>query len=462
MKHFTFIIICLAFGLSACVDDFEPSYPERLGSTGLRFSLDTLTFDTVFTSVGSITKRFRVYNEHKEEVNIRRVFLGEGADSPYDIIVNGRQGNDLEDIRLLGEDSLLVLVTVNIDPQEKDLPFLVKDFIRFVVDDKSDRVDLVSWGQDAVFITDRLLPCNSRWTANKPYVITTDTLIVQPPCRLIVDAGAKVYFAPSSTLLVAGSIEVNGTKENRVLFQNDRLDEGFINALGQWNGINFAIGSKNSRIEYADIRNAVNGVQVGDPDNDTEPDVIIGNTRIENMSNVGILAFRSDLYVYNTLVNNCAVNAVANLIGGNYTYEHCTFASFSFDFFREEPTMVLSDNIVLRDNSLLADDLNVAISNSIIYGSLEEELVLSSSEGVDFNLSLSNSLLRTQGPGFDINGNLINVDPQFVDAEEYNYQLSKDSPLKDQGGLFLDISTDLNGNDRDTSPDIGAFEVIEE
>jgi len=58
----------------------------------LRFSADTLLFDTVFTSIGSITKRLRVFNDDHHAVIISEILLGT-SDSPYTVTVNGFEGN---------------------------------------------------------------------------------------------------------------------------------------------------------------------------------------------------------------------------------------------------------------------------------------------------------------------------------------------------------------------------------
>ena len=43
----------------------------------LRFSTDTIFFDTVFTEIASVTKRLRVYNDHNNAVNIASIHLFE-------------------------------------------------------------------------------------------------------------------------------------------------------------------------------------------------------------------------------------------------------------------------------------------------------------------------------------------------------------------------------------------------
>ncbi|MDX1627370.1 MAG: right-handed parallel beta-helix repeat-containing protein, partial [Fulvivirga sp.] len=351
-------LILLILGIFSCEpEEQQLTFDEN---AMLRFSADTVLFDTVFTSRQSITQRLRVFNDAEKAVRIDQISLAKGQNSPYNIFVNGQPGFHFEDVTLFGGDSLLILIEVTIDPMDENLPFLVTDQLQFNTNSNTQEVQLVAWGQDAVFLNGEVLACNTTWTADRPYVIF-NSVLVDSLCTLNVEAGARIFSHAGSFILVEGTIDVAGTPNDRVTFSNDRFDEGFENAPGQWGGLIFLPGSKNNNIEFADIRNAQFGIYLGTPDDDNTYDLTIGHSRIENMGgsetftgniiNVqpgyGILAISSDLYAYNTLINNCEINVVANLAGGNYRYEHCTFANFSFDFFRQNPAVVLTDNIQL-------------------------------------------------------------------------------------------------------------------
>ena len=78
-------------------------------------------FDTLFTSIGSTTKRLRVMNPNKKALKISNISLAGGSESPYSIIVNGDEGVSFDDIVVFGEDSLLILVEVTIDPLNENL-----------------------------------------------------------------------------------------------------------------------------------------------------------------------------------------------------------------------------------------------------------------------------------------------------------------------------------------------------
>jgi hypothetical protein len=63
----------------------------------LEFSADTILFDTLFSSVGSSTRAFFVFNRNKNAVKISSIQLAGMATSDYSIIIDGYQGFNLND-----------------------------------------------------------------------------------------------------------------------------------------------------------------------------------------------------------------------------------------------------------------------------------------------------------------------------------------------------------------------------
>ncbi|NJO89523.1 MAG: hypothetical protein HC831_11675, partial [Chloroflexia bacterium] len=62
--------------------------------------------------------------------------IGRGMSSPYKMYVNGIESIQLRDIGILGNDSILILVEVFIDPQNENSPYLVNDSIVFETNGK--------------------------------------------------------------------------------------------------------------------------------------------------------------------------------------------------------------------------------------------------------------------------------------------------------------------------------------
>ena len=120
-KHALLILLLATVSLFSCERTEEKISTES--NLLLTLSSDTVTFDTLFTSVGSITKRFRVYNTNDNAINLSNIQLGMGEASSYSLVVNGERGTSFHDEVILGNDSLLVLVEVVIDPMDENLPF---------------------------------------------------------------------------------------------------------------------------------------------------------------------------------------------------------------------------------------------------------------------------------------------------------------------------------------------------
>lgn len=453
-----YFILCLV-GLSVfhCVPEEEIIDLDYVN--GLEFSTDTVLFDTVFTGVGSTTKRLKVFNPNQKALKISSIKLAGGNSSSYKILVNGTEPNQSEELLILGGDSILILVEVFIDPLDQDSPYLVNDSITFETNGTTQQVKLVAWGQDANYLGDVILACNSTWTNERPYVIYS-SILVDTLCQLNIEKGTKIFGSKEAYIYVKGKIVADGTPEDRIIFRNERLDLEYENIPGQWGGILFLEGSHGNYMNYTTLRNAVFGLRLGSPDQDTIPDVIVKNTIIENMSNSGILSFNSDLYAENVLVNNCIEFNCGNIAGGNYTYKHCTFANLGFRFIRQNPSFYISDYLVLDDNSTIKNDIYVAIQNSIVYGNMEDEIYFDLGDDAQYTFALSNSIFKTSITDLDTLGNMLNIDPEFINPVLYNYRLDTLSPAKDKGAL-LGVEFDLDGNERDALPDLGAYERIE-
>jgi hypothetical protein len=430
---------------------------EFLG--GLQFSNDTVFFDTVFSGAGSTTRRLKVFNPSPNAQKIRSIRIGGGSTSPFKVILNGFQIENQEELTLLGGDSTLLLIEVFIDPKNENSPYLVKDSIVFETNGGLQNVKLVAWGQDALYVGNEVLPCNTIWAGNRPIVMFSSVL-VDTLCSLTIEKGARIFAAKDAYLYVKGQLTTQGTADERIVFRNDRLEPQYENIPGQWGGIIFLEGTYANELNYTTIRNAIYGVRLGAPDQDTIPEVVLKNIIIENMSHSGIISFSSDLYAENTLVNNCIEFICANIAGGNYTFKHCTFANYSQNFLRQSPSFFVSDNIRLDDNSSIVQNINITLQNSIVFGDQAEELFFDLSGGADFTFAFNNNLLKSTISGLDTLGNILNQDPQFIDKSRYNYRLDTLSPAKDKGN-FIDITNDLDGNIRDANPDMGAYERIE-
>lgn len=421
----------------------------------IALSDDTVMFDTLLTIRTSITRRFRIFNPNKKAIQIDEIKLGYGNRSQFSMIVNGEESNRVKDQIIFGGDSLLVLINVSIDPQDKNLPYIVKDSVIIEWGQYQTHVKLVAWGQDANFIYGDTLR-NETWTAERPYIIYGYGL-VDSLATLTVEPGTRIYIDNYSNLFVKGSLKILGDSGNHVLIRNTRFDEDYVDAPGQWGGIYFLEGSKDNEVRFADIENGTIGLRVGTPDDDNIPDVVVSNTIIRHMAQAGILAFSSDLDVTNTLIYNVGAYLVGNFIGGNYRYEHCTFSNYPTPFINDDPMIQFSDNIVISDTETLIGDLNFTMINCIAWVGTEEAMFMSDGGGAKVDTLIRNNIIKSK-TGWPGNFNsTIRSFPGFEDALVYNYALDSLSNARDKA-IPGSVITDITGKLRDELPDIGAYE----
>lgn len=422
------------------------------------FSSDSVAFDTLLSDSRSATQRLTVYNPNENSLLLSQIFLGKSETSDYSIIINGKEGTSQINEEILGGDSLLILVEVNINPRNSNLPYLVKDSIVFNWNGNTEHVKLVSWGQDGNRIQNQLV-CDVTWTKDKPYIIT-DTLLVQPNCQLTIEPGTSIYFENDAIMFIQGTLNAVGDSANHIVFRNARFDGIYDQVPGQWNGIYFLEGSIDNQIAFAEIFNGQVGLRLGTPDDDSVPDVVVTNTEIYNMSVAGILAFTSDLEATNCLIYNCGNYLIGNFAGGNYNYQHCTFSNHPSLFVQNEPGVQFSDNIVVGENDLIVDNLDLNLTNCIIWGSGDEELLINNGGGAIVTTSLITNILRS---GDDIEGNFSSREtnfPGFFNSFSFDYSLDSLAFARDSG-TDIGIAKDILGQVRDMSPDIGAYERID-
>jgi hypothetical protein len=457
---------------------------EQDPNVKLDFSQDTVFFDTVFTSLGSTTQSFTIHNREKQRVRISSIRLAGGASSFYRINVDGQAAFEVNDIDIEGEDSLYVFCRVTIDPTDERNPFVISDSIVFETNGNIQDVNLVALGQNANYIlADTYIAGypkfkviagvneTTRWTADRPYVIY-GFAVVDSTGLLEIDRGTRVYFHNNSGLWIykGGTIKAKGSVDAPIVFQGDRLEDFYKDLPGQWDRIWINEGSFNNEIDYAIIRNGFIGLQLETLQEQMGNQLILSNTRIENMTGYGILTRFYNLTAYNNVVVNCGQYLAAFTWGGYYDVRQCTFANYWSSSVRVTPSIVLNNYATDADNVVYPFEFNGYFGNNIFYGRNEDELLLMSDPGAPFQYVFDHCLLQTT---LDVSdqalypGCLKNEDPMFMDYLANNYQLDTLSPLIDKGNpevisqSFFDLGRDIIEDTREKDlPDIGAYEFV--
>ena len=118
-NRFLYIFVLTIIGFSVFFAACNNDEPITDAGASLEFSLDTLAFDTVFTSVGSTTKRFKIYNRNEQPIVISNIQL-ENTSGMFRINVDGTAGNTHSNIEIPAEDSIYVFVEVTVDPDNSN------------------------------------------------------------------------------------------------------------------------------------------------------------------------------------------------------------------------------------------------------------------------------------------------------------------------------------------------------
>lgn len=484
MKRYLWLLGCIASAilLFSCDKDNPITDPDAK----LAFSADTVVFDTVFTTVGSTTLNFRVYNEHPLPVVIDRIALAGAPDSPFRLNINGRITNSMEDVEIPAHDSIFIFVEVTLDPNGLNTPMVVQDSVVFQTNGNTQDVDLVAFGQDVHLINGEVLK-SQNWINDKPYLVY-NSMLVDSLETLTIGPGTRIHFHKRSSMLVKGTLKVEGTLEEPVSFLGDRLEHRYDSIPGQWGswmeyengatyilgGIHFLNGSKDNEIRHAVIRNGMKGIQVDTLANPSKPTLTLSDTRIENMSVAGIYAQSSTILASNCIIADCGLWCVALTLGGSYEFYHCTISS-NWIAVRSEPAVLLNNYYVYNGTAYVYHLYNALFANCIITGSRNMEIGFANTINKQpvpgqFNYVFDHCLVKVDTMNTQDAGHWVdivkNFDPRFIAAYKWDYQLDTLSPAKDAGdrkyaGYF---PLDLAGVSRmdDEGPDLGVFERQEQ
>jgi hypothetical protein len=477
----THFLLLVAFILTAI---FSSSCRKESFTTSgaLEFNKDTVMFDTVFTTIGSATRSFKVYNRQNDNIRISRIYLAGGETSKFRMNIDGVSGRNFSDIEIAPNDSIWGFVEVTLDPNNTNTPLVVTDSIVFETNGVTQDIDLVAFGQDAYFHfpgpNDSTivfnLNCDEHWFNDKPHVIYGFAQ-VKKGCSLTMDPGTRVYIHRYSGIYVnEGSLFINGTQTDSVTIQGDRLELDYRDLPGQWEFIRL-LKPAAAKIDYAIIKNANIGI-LADTFSVAGPnyEMFIRNTQILNMAAIGFFGRGSKVLLENCVLANAGQSAAAFAYGGNYRANNCTFANYYSYSTRNTPCVVLNNYFKDENDLVFARNLDEAtFQNCLIYGSNPSEMEFDKDDGASFTYQFNYCLFRVKDD-FDVsdlskfNNVLKNPagDSLFVDYFINNYHLRASSVARNKGSLdFLTSQTqnDLDGNSRtlDGTPDLGAYEFKE-
>lgn len=455
------LLIVLIGSFNACIKQ-----PEFVQNAQLEFSTDTIYFDTIFTrqpQTGtypiSITKLLSVKNNQDFWVKANFKVAG-GELSPYRINIDGISGNEINELEIAPNDSAFVFIQCKLEANNETQPLLVMDSIYAEVGNKQSKLILAAYGWDAHYVKDSILPNNTIWNdKTKPYVII-DGAYVAPNSKFTIEAGVQIFASARSGLYVFGDLEMKGTAEERIKIRGDKPISATLTYPNQWYGMYFGPGGKGN-IAFSDITNAIVGVRSDSQALGLDPCVVLKNTRIQYCGQACLIGVSGSIKAENCLFADAGSYTFLGYFGGNYEFNHCTFADYSFFTNRNGGHFGLTNT--LRDgNGFLISTFpaQISLSNSLIWGYKQDEIAIDKSDKAPFLITNSTyNLLKTQDELalFQGNQNLFNLDPLFKNTAEGDYHLEEKSNAINQiPNLSLPI--DLEGNSRSNPTDIGAYE----
>ncbi|WP_370520762.1 choice-of-anchor Q domain-containing protein [Dysgonomonas sp. 25] len=460
IKYILFVPLLFLSLFYACTesDDFSGAPDLKL-----TFGRDTISFDTVFTTVGSSTQYFKIYNRNNKSLTIESIEIVNPQQSGFRMNIDGEPGTRITNVDILRKDSLFGFLQVTVDPLNANNPVLIRDSIRFVTNGNVQYVYLEAIGRDVHKWKGKTFSADTTLTATKPYLVY-DSIRVDNGATLTIKEGVELYFHDKASVQVYGELDAQGLIRQPVIFRGDRLDyyNGNIpydRVSGLWQGIVFHPQSYNNRLENVIVRNTVTGLKFL-PSNTSNKKASLRNAIIHNASENVLTATDCDIDAVNCQLTNARM-AVLDLDGGKYSFLHCTIANYYRFSPRFEQAVVLKD----ETGSMQQCDF----INSIVYGSLSSELGINTSLT---NYQFINCLIKNKEELSNSHfvSNYWNLDPKFVltgtnQYYECDFSLQASSAAKDKANAAYSASApnDLRGISRlsDSAPDIGCYEWYE-
>jgi hypothetical protein len=458
----------------------------------LEFSTDTLRFDTVFTQLGSATRILKIYNRHKESLRVSKIYLENGADSRFNLNVDGISGDSQTDLEIAPNDSMYVFAEVTVNPNDQNSPFVLGENLVFETNGNVQKVVLEAWGQNAVYLPSRFgaggvagYGCDGGewlWDDPRPYVIYG--ILVIDSCTVRIPAGARVHVHGGLGKIVTdtaiyryndgfmafqgqGKLLVEGTLENPVVFEGDRLESEFDDEPGQWTGIWLQAGTTGHRIEHCIIRNSVIGVRV-----DSAADLTLRNTQIYNTASSGLIGIHAKINAENCLFHTNTGFSVQLEYGGDYDFKYCTAAAYGVD-----GEAIRVGNALCFDaacEAYVANRLQARFANCIFTGSRADQITLFDrlDDPAQFDYQFKNCIVRVRDlldekatpDFFDHCQPCLNSSGQdtiFIDPNAKKFRLDTLHSRANRYALPLSgVDKDLDGKMRDaTAPDAGCYEI---
>ncbi len=436
MKQFIYYIICVIAGaamLTGCIEDSISTSP----SDQPVMELDTLSLGTVFSGEGTPTARFKVYNRHDKVISIDRIALrAGGSEAQWRFNVDGISGHEFNAVEIRPNDSIFIFAEVTLPDKRATAPTSYIDHLDLTTRGVTQSVTLAVEGLDAERLTGVTLDSDTRFTAERPYIIY-DSLVVAHGATLTLEPGTHLYFHSDAALAVDGTLRSMGTPEAPVEMTGDRMGTvvGRVDyeiMSGQWSGVFFSSTSEANVMEYTSIRNTSWGVKViQTPYSPEVPSLSMLNCQLRNSKDFALTSLHSYVEAIGCELADASIGVVY-LQGGKALISNSTIANY-YLFTAVGPAVQFSHAFADEECDPDAESglplLEAEFHNCIIYGNGAD---LSHGDLTGSEISFRRCLLKSEGSDDD---NFIEClwgeDPLYYTVREdyhFDYRVKAESP----------------------------------
>lgn len=330
MKRISLYLIILLGVLTACSDNdsFTTSRSHLL-----TFSTDTVKMDTVFSTVGSSTYTFWVFNESGDGIRLNSVRLKGGNQTGFRVNVDGSyldntMGSMVTNLEVREGDSIRVFVELTAPENKQPEPQLVLDDLVFSLESGVEqRVCLRAYAWDALPVTNLTVSADTLIESAKPVVVYGDGIVVDSGAVLTL-RNTTLYFHDRAGIRVRGTLNTE-----KVLMRGDRLDHMFDylpydRVSGLWGGLHFENSSTGNVLTDTEIRNAMTAIAVDSAAVDsTKLRLNLTRCVVHNAKGHGLVSYHSHIALHYCQLTNTLGDCLS-VCGGIADIDHCTLAQF--------------------------------------------------------------------------------------------------------------------------------------
>lgn len=332
MKAFSLYISALAALLFAACDDYDDFTTDP--AARLAFSEYAVAFDTVITAEGSSTRTLIVRNYNDAGLRIRAVSLQQGAASPFRVNVDGQylDGGSGADFEVRTQDSIFVRLECTLPDTDRDEVTHYDDRLLFCLESGTvQAVDLSAIGMDVYRWTDRTLSADEVVESKRP-ILVAGQLTVNEGVTMTVKGGTRLFFRDNGSLLVRGTLKVEGEEGRPVVMRGDRTDNllwymPYDNTPDRWNGLVFESTSVGNTLAWLDLHSARWGIRAEKTDLTLESCIFHNIAGKYEALNNGLYLKECELTAHNTCISNVMGHGLW-LVGGKASLDRCTMAQY--------------------------------------------------------------------------------------------------------------------------------------